>query len=679
MFWACKEQIQEEAKNQNGLVGFIDPFISTADDHGQTDPAAAIPFGMVKPAPDTYPLAHSGYDYSSDEILGFSNTRFSGVGCRGTGGNIRILPLVLDNLDTIPKTIKMEKTSEIAQAGYYKVALQNGVTCQLTATRQVSYHKYTFPKTMNAGLKIDLASSFSAFNYEKHTVLPNGMITGEIAAATVCNEGNYTFFYALSIDKDKVKIDENGSVLIYSFSTSSNEEILVHCSLSTVSVDHAMNNLKNAQAHSFENIVELAKTDWENHMQKVVVETDDLSKKRLFYTHLYHTLQTPFIIDEPNNIYRGSDGKLYKTDNRNYYHGWSIWDTFRTKMPLFSLLYPNKFKDITVSLKALYKQGKVDWATETEPFLTVRTEHAIIVLLDAHRKGLLPFSLLDVYEELKQEALGYSYRSPDQILESSYDSWALAQIASELGFDDDTNTYLNKAMDYKSIWREKFKTMDEKSDIMHGDGLYEGTLWQYRWLVPFDINGIQKMMGGKKEFENQLDRFFEEELFNIGNQPDIQVPYLYAYTESPWKTQKLVHTLLNEETNNWYGTHEKWSTPITRKIFKDDPEGFVKEMDDDAGTMSSWYIWSTLGLYPIFPGSTEMALTTPQFKKITIETTEKPLQIIAKELSEENIFIQKVFWNGAEINTSIIDFNSVAKGGTLIFELGNTPNKNWGN
>jgi putative alpha-1,2-mannosidase len=208
--------------------------------------------------------------------------------------------------------------------------------------------------------------------------------------------------------------------------------------------------------------------------------------------------------------------------------------------------------------------------------------------------------------------------------------------------------------------------------------LYEGTLWQYRWFVPFDIVGIQAMMGGKSEFENQLDYFFKNELFNIGNQPDIQVPYLYNYTNSPWKTQQLVDQLLNKETNNWYGTHEKFEKPIVKKIFTATPNGYIKEMDDDAGTMSSWYLWSSMGLYPIFPGSTQLALTAPQFDKITIATKEKPIEIITKGRTSNSIYIQKVTWNNEEINSSIIDFNLISKGGKLQFELGDTPNKNWG-
>lgn len=659
-------------------VDHVDPFIATASDHGQTDPAAAVPFGMAKPAPDTYPVGHSGYDFDATEILGFSNTRFSGVGCRGVGGNIRILPLVLDNLDAIPSRLKMDKTSENATPGYYHVSLANGISCQLSATQQVGFHKYTFPKSEKAVLQIDLASSFSKFNFEKHELLSISVVTGEIAAANVCDEGNYKFYFAIGTNKNDIEVTDEDSILTYHFKTANKEEIMVYCALSTVSRTMALEHLKKSRTVSFDTVVENARRAWEDMLQVVSVETDDLTQKRLFYTHLYHALQTPFKINEPDGSYVGSDGKVYQTERPAHYHGWSIWDTFRSKLPLFSLLYPNTFQDLTVSLKTLYKQGKVDWATQKEPFLTVRTEHAIIVLLDAHRKGLLSFSLKEIYTELKQEALQHEFESPDAILESSYDLWALSQIAGELGYSKDAKKYNDQALQYKTIWKDKFLIMDDKSDIMHGDGLYEGTLWQYRWFVPFDIKGIQNMMGGPKVFEAQLDEFFEKEYFNIGNQPDIQVPYLYAYTTSPWKTQRLMNNLLTKETNNWYGTHEKWENPITRKIFQDNPAGFLKEMDDDAGTMSSWYVWSAMGLYPVFPGDTKLVISTPLFDKITIKTEDKTIVITSKKNSERDIYIQKASFNGEELQSCFIDFNRLAAGGILKIELGETPNKTWG-
>ncbi len=672
IFFTCcsSPEVNEQAKSN---VEFIDPFMCTSDDRGQTDPSASIPFGMVKAGPDTRPVAHAGYEYTAEEMQGFSSTRFSGVGCRGTGGNLRVLPYNLTNNDTVPEAIKYKKQTEVAIPGYYSVTLDNGIKCELTATRQVAVHRYTYPESDKSGLSIDLASAFVEPKIEEHTINADGIITGKVSSGCVCKKGIYTFYFAISTDKEGIQPAERNSVLNYVFSTTANEELNVYCALSVVSEENARRNLNAVKDQSFDNVKNAAYTQWEELVKVVDVETDNDTLKRLFYTHLYHVVQSPFIINDNVGEYRGSDGKLYKTE-QNYYHGWSIWDTFRSKLPLLSLFYPERFKEITTSLGELYKQGKPDWGTETEPFLTVRTEHSVIVLLEAYRKGLLTFSLEDIYPQLKEEATKLPFKTPDNILESSFDLWALSEIAKELGHDEDAERYHQKAFQYDSIWKEKFMVMDENSDIMHGDGLYEGTLWQYRWFVPFDIEGIQKLVGGKDEFERQLDYFFENELFNIGNQPDIQVPYLYAYTNAPWKTQKLVNTLLTKPTNNWYGTHKKWKKPEYRKIFQDSPEGYVKEMDDDAGTMSGWYVCSAIGLYPVFPGSTQLVVNTPLFHKVTINTTGgSPLVIEATNLSDKSIYIQSITFNGEELDSNFIDFNRISKGGKLEIVLGEQP------
>ncbi|WP_181896404.1 GH92 family glycosyl hydrolase [Seonamhaeicola aphaedonensis] len=668
----CQKHADVSTVESKQNVDYINPFICTADDHGQTDVSASVPFGMVKPGPDTNPIAHSGYDYTAKEIIGFSNTRFSGVGCRGVGGNLRILPFFISEGDSIPNSVSFSKESEKAQAGYYSVQLNNEVQTQLTATRQVGFHQYTFPKSENAGFTIDLASAYVKHISDEHQI-ENGIISGKITSVNVCNKGKYTFYYAISFNQQPMEIKNEASKLIINFSTIEKQDVLLRCALSVVDKSSAIQNLKASENLSFSEVKSQASKAWNDLLSVVDVETNNDSLKTMFYTHLYHATQSPFIINDDNGEYRGSDGKLYKSSTP-YFHGWSIWDTFRTKLPLLSLLYPEKYQDMLLSLKSLYKQDKPDWATETEPFLTIRTEHSMVMLLDAYRKGMLPFDLNEVYNELKEEAKHLPFKSPDNILESSYDLWALSEISEILGKEVDAEFYRARAFEYKTLWKDKFLVMDDKSDIMHGDGLYEGTLWQYRWFVPFDIQGIQTMMGGKQEFENQLDYFFSNELFNIGNQPDIQVPYLYNYTNSPWKTQQLVDKLLNKVTNNWYGTHEKFETPIVKKIFTASPNGYIKEMDDDAGTMSSWYVWSTMGLYPIFPGSTQLALTTPQFDKITIKTINKPLEIITNGRTANNIYIQRVTWNGEEINSSIIDFNLISKGGVLQFELTDMPN-----
>ncbi len=671
---SCSEKPQEQKVFEP--ASFVDPFICTGSDHGQTDVAAAIPFGMVKPCPDTDPIAHSGYDYNSKEILGFSHTRFSGVGCRGVGGNIRVLPYILK--DSIPDKLAYNKESEKAIAGYYSVFLNNEIKVELTATEKVAFHKYTFPESENGGLSVDLTSSFAGHISEEHTISEDGMIMGKVNSVNVCRLGKYSFYYALLLDKKDKELVVDSSKVVFKFPTKANEQINLYCALSVISQEKAAESLKESMQRSFSQVKEDAYQKWNDLLGKVEIETDNDTLNRLFYTHLYHATQSPFMVSESNGDYRGSDSKLYNMGDKTYYHGWSIWDTFRSKLPLLSFFYPQKYTQMMASLRELYKQGKPDWATETEPFITIRTEHSIVVLLEAYKKGLLDFSLDEIYPFLQEEAENLPFKSPDNVLESSFDLWALSEIAGELGHSEDKEAYLAKAMEYKNIWKSKFLEMGENADIMHGDGLYEGTLWQYRWFVPFDIKGIQSMVGGRKKFEAQLDYFFDNELFNIGNQPDIQVPYLYAYTNSPWKAQRLVNTLLTKPVNNWYGTHKKWNSPIHGKIFKDKPEGYIKEMDDDAGTMSSWYIWSYIGLYPVFPGSTDMVINTPLSKRTCVKLPNGELEILAEGLTNEAIYIQKVYWNDKELDSCFIDFNELTKGGTLKIVLGDRPNINWG-
>lgn len=672
----CSRINEHESIKKND---FVDPFMCTSGEHGHTDPAAAVPFGMVKPAPDSDPLGYSGYDFSASRVLGFSNTRFSGVGCQGVGGNLRILPFVLNkDSQKIPNSLKLDKSSEIASAGYYSVILENKVHVELTATRQVAFHKYIFPKLKHAGLVIDLSSGFVGNNYEKHSIDKNGIISGEISSPEICDKGDYTLYFALKVDKEGAKISSIGSKIEIEFSTLNSQEAIVRCALSVVSVQNAQANLKAQNNVSFAYVKKDAANKWGEILSVVDIKTPDAVLKRKFYTSLYHATQTPFIIQDQGGEYRGSDGKRYTTKQKNYFFGWSVWDTFRTKLPLLSLLYPQYYTDMMSSLGELYKQGKVNWSTPTEPFLTVRTEHSVIVLLDALRKNLLNYSLEDIYPQMQAEMKNLSIETPDKILESSYDLWAMAEVAKNLRHVDDAKMYLSKAYEYKNVWNRKFKVMGKDADILGGSGLYQGTLWQYRWFVPFDIKGIQKMMGGKQVFEKQLDYFFANHLFNVGNEPDIQVPFLYVYTDAPWKTQRLVHQILTEPTINRYGSR-KFKKPVVREAFLDSPKGYITDMDDDAGAMASWYVFASMGIFPVFPGKPVFALCSPLYEKITIHVgAGKTFVIQAEGVSDKNIYIQSAMLNGKKLERAWIKYAEIILGGKLIFKMGAVPNKGWG-
>lgn len=239
---------------------------------------------------------------------------------------------------------------------------------------------------------------------------------------------------------------------------------------------------------------------------------------------------------------------------------------------------------------------------------------------------------------------------------------------------------MKEADNYKRIWKSKFLHMNEKSDIMHGDGLYEGTLWQYRWHAHFDIDGMIEMIGGKENLVQQLEYFFDNHLYNHGNQPDIHAPYIFNFCSKPWLTQKWVNMILTKEMVQYYGTHTKWEKPYIGRIYKKSPEGYIPEMDDDDGTMSGWYVLASMGLYPVLVGDPVFQISTPIFDKITINlANNKKFTIKVNGLSDQNFYINSAELNGQSFNQSFIEHKDISSGGQIIYKITGTPNEKFGN
>lgn len=662
---------------QEEVAQYVNPFIGTSDDHGQTSPAAVVPFGMISAGPDTKPAGQAGYDYLAEETVGFSQSRISGIGCKGTGGNLRLMPFI--QVDT--ETTRFDKRTESASAGYYGVRLQNGIKVAIAAARTSAIYQFTYPKDKKSGLRLDVHASFAAFKGEEHVFPTKNTIEGSVQASGTCDRGTYTFYYHIEVEKSVLTTSENAGRCYWNFETEEGETITVKVGLSTVSVANAKDNMVvELGGKSFNQVKALAYDAWNKELNVVTVTTRDQNLRTSFYTRLYHAFLNPANITDYASTYRGSDGKVYAT-SRDHYHGWSIWDTFRTKHPLLSIIQADRYSEIIFSLVNLFTQGKQDWATDTEPFPTVRTEHACILLLDALDKGLIKGESIElIFNEILHSTENLPEKSPDQILEKCYDYWAVSELAKRLNLPDIQARYLEKSSLYRTVWNEKFKIITEKSDVMHGDGLYEGTLWQYRWFVPHDLEWIVNALGGRANAISELDYFFANHLFNMGNQPDIQVPYLYYNLGEPWKAQKLVREILLEPTVNHYGTHDKWKQPYVGKIFKITPDGYLKEMDDDAGTMSSWFVLSSMGLFPVCPGVPYYWIQVPVFDLVTInlENGKKFCTEVIRK-SEKDLYIQDVMLNGEIKNESWLRYDEIMSGGKLIVKLGEQPNKKWGN
>ena len=654
---------------------YVDLFICTAGDHGQLDPAATVPFGMIKLGPDTDPGNHSGYDYNSQYIKGFSHNRIGGVGCRGAGGNLRILPGI-DSPNI--KYLSIDKESEYAQPSFYKVNFKNGVSAELTSTNQTGFHKYTFPKSDNAFISIDIRSSFGGTISASKEFINQNEFFVQVSAKNVCGVGRYNVFYHVWTNKPIRDIVELDGKFYYTFETKLDEEILFNVTTSSISCEDAKLEWEaETKGISFDKVKKSGLNKWEELLSRIEVEGKEEYKK-IFYTHLYHIFLNPVKSENRKKEFKATNGETHISDGYEHYDSWSMWDNFRNKFSLYALLIPDVSNDIANSLIDLYKYGKANWSGYNEP-PTVRTEHSIITLLDLYKRGITDFDIQPLYKRLSSEISNVFDKTPDTKLELSYDYWALAQFAKILGRESDYELFKDKSQEYKKVWREYFLTINNKSDIMHGDGLYEGTLWQYRWHVQHDIDGIIEMIGSSEKYTEQLEYFFNNHLYNHGNQPDIHVPFMFNYGTKPWLTQKWVNKILTKDMTQYYGTHEKWDQPYYGRIYKSEPEGYIPEMDDDEGTMSGWYVLSAMGLYPVTVGEPIFQISAPIFDKITISLENGNKFIIkTNNLSNENYYIDSVSLNGKNHTKSFINHKDLSSGGTLEFNLSNKPNKNWG-
>jgi putative alpha-1,2-mannosidase len=578
-------------------------------------------------------------------------------------------------------SVVYDKSTEKAEPGYYRVNFPDpSIRAELTATNGTGWQKFTFMDEGNGWIMIDLSASLEPLLKEEHRIAGN-VVEGSVQAPTNCKNDNgvYKFWFNLEIDHAADSVVEKGSVIWYFFRAEKGTTVNVKTSISSISPARAgKDRLAEIGDADFETIRRRATERWDEKLGKIAV-TGNPEYVKLFYTHYYHSMLSPSDISSPSGNYRGSDSLQYLAKDYIHYHGWSVWDNFRTEFPLLTITEPEVMNDICRSLCDLYREGKLPLATRTEPFPTARTEHSLVVVLDCLSKGINRFDLESVYPLMVREAEQNPWSTPDKKLETAYDYWALSRIAKLLNKKEDAERFISMAAKYKEIWREKFLVMDDKSDIMHGDGLYEGTLWQYRWFVPYDMKGVMDMVGGKDVFTGQLQYFFDNNLYNHGNEPDIHVPFLFNMTDNPAASQKIVNQILTKEIRQNYGTHVKWKVPYNGRIYKNDPAGYMPEMDDDAGTMSAWYVLASMGIYPVCVGEPVYTLTAPIFSSVRIQLPgNKSFSILAKNLSEENFYIQRAVLNGKELKRSWITHQEITGGGTLEFFLGNTPSETWG-
>ena len=726
-------------------VEYVNPFICSQGDHGHWPPAALVPFGLVEVCPDTYPgsltadgdFAHSGYDYSDDQIRGFSQFHKGSSG--GTrvcdrSGLLSLVPFVNapDSFYFSP-ILKIDKNTEVASPGYYAVTLPDEqILVELTAQTHVGVHRYHFPagenaslflyegnRTRSGGISFSLKDnntvegiqySYSGIHYIiqfSSPVVNTKIWTGEKPA-----EGN-------SLEK------QSSGGLICDFGNLNGKPLEIKVGVSLTSLEAARKNLEAECPGSigFKQVRENALKMWNQKLRSIEVTGND-EYKTIFYTALYHSCFLPQVITDVDGTYPGLDQKIHQAKGYKHYDNYAFWDDFRTKFPLYSLWQPDVYRDITCSLRDIYEQAN-NWGITPEndhtphggegfrpagkngyqAFNTCRHEHMLMVMADAYFKGLFNIDLKSVYPYIREEAMvqmpeqydsiAYIPARPDQTGEFCWDSWTVAQLAKAIGNEQDYHYFMERSEYWKNTWDPSilyfraraadgsWLDFPEDPTVNREKYTYEGTKWQWRWNVLHDLPGLIDAFQGNENFVKQLEYFFDKDLYTAGNQIDLQAPFLFNFARAPWLTQKWSRKILTEPIVQQYGTHNFFPEPIYDRVYKTTPDGYLEEMDCDYGCMAAWYNMAAMGLYEVCPGNPVYQLSSPIFDKIVINLDSsiykgKQFVIKANNQTRENIYIQSATLNGTPLNRSWITHEEIVNGGILVYEMGPEPNKNWG-
>ena len=697
------------------LTSFVDPKIGTGG-HGHVFVGANVPFGMVQLGPTSIPQEWdwtSGYHESDETVIGFSHTHLSGTGI-GDLFDITVMPVTgtvryARGTEDDPQSglwSYADRSKEIARPGYYSVPLKRyGITAELTATERVGFHRYTFPAAEDAAIVIDLENGGC---WDKATDW--GFLLSEdktrIAGwrfSTGWAKDQRVFFTAEFSKPARSIVRENeGRYARVEFGTAEGEQILMKLALSPVSIEGAEKNLAaELPGWDFDATAGLAERKWEAELGKVRIESRNESARRIFYTALYHTMAAPSLFCDVDGSYRGADGEIHETAAHKSYTIFSLWDTYRAAMPLMTLLHPEKMPDIINTMLAICdEQGRLPvwhlWGNETDCMVG---NPGIPVVADAIVKGIGGFDRERAFEAIRKTALDgdrggrlrdrYGFIPSDLFLESiAYDmeyalaDGAAARAAKVLGKADDAAFFTERSHSYRHYfdpdtrfmrgrmadgsWRTPFSPFA----TMHREDDYcEGNAWQYTWLAPHDVEGLQACFGGREAMLEKLDSLFtvSSQLegdyaspdisgligqYAHGNEPSHHILYLYTMLGRPDKTAEKVHEVLTT-------------------LYSDGTDGLAG--NEDVGQMSAWYVLSAMGLYEAEPAGGRWWFGSPLFDKVSIALPGTTLTIEARNLSDENIYIQEVRWNGVHYDKPWISHADLLAGGHLSFTMGADP------
>ena len=692
------------AATAQNLTQYVNQYVGTGG-HGHTFMGANVPFGLVQLGP-TEPTRGwdwcSGYYYDDDELIGFGHMHLSGTGI-GCLGDVAFLPVK----DFKQTSTRFKHEAEKVHPGYYSLQLTDpNVLVELTATERCGFHRYTFKDGAKAQLALDLSQ---CIGWDK---LNDCLLTQESATRlTGFRRSNgwaadRRIYFSIDFSQPVTvhRLDSMERVVV---SVADNTKpLLVKVALSPVSIDKAKLNMQAEMAGwDFDATVKAADDAWNRELARIQIQTNDQTKKRVFYTAMYHLMTSCSKFNDVDREYRGADGKVHKADFTNY-TTLSLWDTYRAAHPLMTVAFPEMQRDFAQTFLNIYKQqGRLPvWhlmGSETDCMVG---NPGAIVLADLTMKGFVEDKELAL-KALKATQMK-DIRSLGLLKEHGYIPWNLepenetvakaleycaaddgvAKVAKLLGKVDDYEYFFNRSRSYKKYYDPETRFMravgtDGKFRLPfnpffaeHRTNDYtEGNAWQYTFLVPHDVKGLIQLFGSDKAFMSKLDSLFFVEgwagdnaspdmsgmtgQYAHGNEPSHHVIYMYNYAGRPDKAAPLLRKMLNE-------------------MYLDQPDGLSG--NEDVGQMSAWYILSSVGLYQVDPVGGRFVIGSPLFDKATVNVgAGKTFTVVAKNNSDRNIYVQSARLNGKALKNSYIEFNDIRHGGTLELVMGPKPSK-WG-
>lgn len=715
----------QKGQEMEDLTQFVDPRIGTGG-HGHVFYGANVPYGFIQLGPTSIPQSWdwvSGYHVSDSTVIGFPHTHLSGTGI-GDLHDINVMPVVGEVTYSRGDASSYEtglwsysdRSKEVVTPGYYRTHLSRyNVDVELTATKRVGFHKYTFLGNESPAIVFDMVNGGC---WDKTTeavirVVNDSTVSGYRYSKGWADDQRVFFRAEFSRKFDNVEFIVNDSVkegdmakgaqlfARVNFAAGNQEPVYMKVALSPTSEEGAQLNMQTElSGWDFEKTIADAKAAWNKELNKVKVYTTDEASKKIFYTSLYHTLFAPSEFCDVNGDYYGADKQMHKDEGFVNYTTFSLWDTYRAAQPLMTILHPEKMSDIINTMLHIHQQqGKLPvWHLMGCETNCMVGNPGVPVVADAILKDIKGFDTELAFKALKESSMlpergmehriEYGFIPADKMTEAiAYDmeyaiaDWAVAQAAQKLGKQEDYEYFLKRSKSYKNYfdastgfmrgkmldgsWRTPFSPY---ASSHREDDYCEGNAWQYTWLVPHDVEGLVECFGSKEAFVNKLDSLFlangdmgeasSPDISGLigqyahGNEPSHHTVYLYTLVGQPWKTADRIKEILHT-------------------MYTDQPDGLSG--NEDVGQMSAWYILSSFGFYQVEPAGGKFVFGYPNFDKVEITVPAGKFVIERENKGQQNNYIQGIVLNETEYKKPWIEYADIMKGGELKFLMGDEP------